>query len=313
MSSHRHFRAAAAAVTLSLAAAAATATTAAAATPPTPLDPSTVANLDAALHQEAFDWTSYTLFGEQAAREGQSSAAGLLTNSGNKERTDHLAALATVAGTVGTNEQNLQTAIDGETYEATTMYPDFAATARAEGCTQVATRFQRIGREEWMHAQKYRAALIALQKGSGSIPRAGSINVATAVPTDPACGGQTLKNLYTAMKGESLAAAKYYAFADKARATGNARLAALFEGTAKVEFREHMTNQALLSGLLDKTKANLTAAADRENAQATTTYPSYAAQAAAAGDSQVAALFTSIANDEAALRDAFTAAAARLP
>lgn len=276
-----------------------------AATPPVPLAPSTVANLDAALHQEAFDWTSYTVFAEQAKREGKAAAATAFTNAAGVERTKHVVELGYHAGLVGTDEQNLQAAIDGETYEATVMYPAFAATARQEGCAEAANRFDRIAAEEWMHAQKYRAALSAIRTGTGSIPRAGSLNYTTVTPQLPHCGGQTQANLVTAMKGESLATAKYELFAAKARAGGRTAVAALFSGTAGVEFREHMSNQANLSGLMRDTATNLNNAADRERTQATVTYPAYAAQARAAGDTQVADAFTRIATDEAGLADAF--------
>ncbi len=279
-----------------------------AATPPVPLAPTTVENLNAALHQEAFDWTTYTVFAEQARRERKSSATSAFTNASSVERNQHVVELGYHAGLVGTDEENLQAAIDGETYEATVMYPEFAATARREGCLEAANRFDRIAAEEWMHARKYQAALNAIRTGKGSIPRAGSLNYTTVTPQLPRCGGQTQANLYTAMKGESLATAKYQLFAARATANGRSAVAALFDGTATVEFREHMSNQANLAGLMRDTATNLSTAADRENTQATVTYPGYAAQAQAVGDPQVAQTFTDIATDEARLATTFLAA-----
>lgn len=271
------------------------------------LAPETAANLDAALHEEAFDWTSATLFAEQADREGAASAAAVLRQVATTERSDHVVRLAGLAGVVGTDAQNLQAAIDGETYEATSMYPQFAAQARADGCGEVANRFDRIASEEWMHAQKYRAALAALSSSRPSFPRPGSYNPVTVLPGPAACSAaQTQANLGTAMRGESLATAKYQLFADAARAGGNARLADLFTGTAQVEFREHMSNEAILVGLVQDTAANLAAAAARADAQARTEYPADAAAAYAAGDAAVGDAFTDIAAAEAAQRDALT-------
>lgn len=282
-----------------------------AATAPTSLDPTTEANLGTALHEEAFDWTSTTLYAEQATRDGAAAAATVLTGVADTERTDHLTRLAALAGVVGTDQQNLQAGIDGETYEATTMYPQFAAQARADGCYTVANRFDRIAAEEWMHAQKYKAALTALNSGRTAFPRPGSLNLATVLPSQAACPGtQTQVNLGTAMKGESLATAKYELFAVAARSGGNARLGELFEGTAKVEFREHMSNEAILSGLVQSTNANLAAAAERASAQVSQ-YGGYAAAADTAGDTAVAAAFTDIAHAEAAQAAALTGAATR--
>ena len=58
----------------------------------------------------------------------------------------HLKYLATVGDTVtgepiGTTEQNLKSAIAGETYESSQMYPGFAKVAREEGFEDIAHWF----------------------------------------------------------------------------------------------------------------------------------------------------------------------------
>lgn len=60
---------------------------------------------------------------------------------------------------VGTNKANLKTAIAGETYEAATMCPDFAAQAAAAGDRAAARKFWKAGRQENSHAHAFAAAL----------------------------------------------------------------------------------------------------------------------------------------------------------
>ncbi|HSO64329.1 MAG TPA: ferritin family protein [Ornithinibacter sp.] len=269
--------------------------------------PSTEENLHTALQIEAFDWARYTVYAEQADREGNASASALFTTTAAEDRYVHAAELAAPAALVGDNAQNLRAAIDGEIYEATVMYPEFAATARAEGCTRAARIFRSIAGEEMMHARKYTVALSAITRGRGSIPRASGLQWITVTPKLPACGGQTLTNLATAMHGESLATVKYDLFAQVARDSGNAALADLFAGTAKVEFREHFSDEANLAGLMRDTTTNLENAAASEDVEAMETYPDFAEEATAAGDLDVARLFEELAIAEGLQRDAFLA------
>ncbi|HUX69469.1 MAG TPA: ferritin family protein [Cellulomonadaceae bacterium] len=269
--------------------------------------PSTDANLHTALQIEAFDWARYTVYAEQADREGAGSASALFTTTATEDRDVHAAELAGPAALVGDNAQNLRAAIDGETYEATVMYPEFAATARVEGCTRAANIFDSIAKEEMMHAKKYTAALSAITTGSGSIPRASGLQWITVTPQLPACGGQTLTNLATAMHGESLAQVKDDLFAQVARDSGSVALADLFAGTGMVEFREHFSDEANLSGLMGDNATNLTNAAASEDVEATVTYPAFADDATASGDTDVAVLFDELAIAEALQRDAFLA------
>lgn len=271
------------------------------------VSPSTDENLHTALQIESFDWARYTLYAEQADREGDTSASALFTATAAEDRYVHAAELAVPAVLVGDNAQNLRAAIDGEIYEATVMYPEFAATARAEGCTQAATIFKSIAAEEMMHATKYTVALSAITRDGGAIPRASGLQWITVTPQLPACDGQTLTNLATAMHGEALAQVKYDLFAQVARDSGNAALADLFAGTAQVEFREHFSDEANLAGLMRDNVTNLTNAAASEDVEAMVTYPAFAQAATASGDTDAALLFEELAIAEALQRDAFLA------
>ena len=60
---------------------------------------------------------------------------------------------------VGATELNLKSAIAGETYEYTEMYPGFAGTARAEGFDEIAEWFETLARAEKSHAGRFTQGL----------------------------------------------------------------------------------------------------------------------------------------------------------
>lgn len=58
----------------------------------------------------------------------------------------------------------MQTAIDGETYEFTVMYPGFIRDAEEEAANQAKRAFSLANEAEKVHAELYRKALAALEK-----------------------------------------------------------------------------------------------------------------------------------------------------
>jgi rubrerythrin len=60
---------------------------------------------------------------------------------------------------VGATSDNLQSAVAGETYEYTEMYPGFARTARDEGFEEVAEWLETLARAEKSHAGRFQQAL----------------------------------------------------------------------------------------------------------------------------------------------------------
>jgi rubrerythrin len=109
---------------------------------------------------------------------------------------------------------------------------------------------------------------------------------------------QTREMLVTAMHGEAFAYARYMLFANAARAGGDERLAALFEGMGNVELHEHFAELAELTQLVGSDADNVVAALQDENTEIEITYPSFAHRARSAGDEVVAARFEEIAEDE---------------
>ena len=60
---------------------------------------------------------------------------------------------------VGATTDNLKSAIEGETYEYTEMYPGFARTARDEGFDEIGQWFETLARAEKSHAGRFTKGL----------------------------------------------------------------------------------------------------------------------------------------------------------
>lgn len=59
----------------------------------------------------------------------------------------------------GSTEANLKTAIAGETYEYTDMYPGMARTAREEGFDEIGDWFETLAKAERSHANRFQKSL----------------------------------------------------------------------------------------------------------------------------------------------------------
>jgi rubrerythrin len=60
---------------------------------------------------------------------------------------------------IGTTAKNLKSAVEGETYEYTEMYPGFAKTAREEGLLELAEWFETLAKAEKSHAGRFSKGL----------------------------------------------------------------------------------------------------------------------------------------------------------
>lgn len=109
----------------------------------------------------------YTYFSAQAKKEGFVQISAIFEETANQER-EHakrlykmleggeVAIAATFpAGVIGTTAENLRESAGGENYEHSTMYPEFAATARIEGLPAIAEVFMSIAVAEQYHEKRY--------------------------------------------------------------------------------------------------------------------------------------------------------------
>lgn len=92
----------------------------------------TKANLEAAFAGESQASMKYKAFADQAQEQGLPEVARLFRAISFAEQVHALNHLRQLQG-IGTTVENLSTAIDGESYENTEMYPSFNAVAKAQG------------------------------------------------------------------------------------------------------------------------------------------------------------------------------------
>jgi len=120
-------------------------------------------DLKAAFAGEAQANRRYTAFAKKADEEGYPQVAKLFRAAAHGE-TVHALSHFKVMGEIKSTAENLKTAIAGETYEFTTMYPDFIKDAVAEQNTPANVTFSRANDVEKIHAALYSEALENLGK-----------------------------------------------------------------------------------------------------------------------------------------------------
>ena len=98
-------------------------------------------NLMAAFAGESQANRKYLAFAQVADKEGLPQVAKLFRAAAAAE-TIHAHAHLKNAGKIGDTAANLQSALEGETYEFTKMYPEMIKDAEAEGKTAVAKYFE---------------------------------------------------------------------------------------------------------------------------------------------------------------------------
>ncbi|MFF9482771.1 ferritin family protein [Streptomyces sp. NPDC014733] len=278
-----------------------------------PLRSRTLTDLDTAMRGEAYAYSSYSLFADQAAKQGLPAVKDLFRRTAKTELDEHFTEEAAMRGLVGGDADNLRAAIEGERYESLSMYPTFAKQAKQDGDSAAAELFGEIARDEAKHHAAFEKALEAVRTGKGGIPAPPSVQPVSVQAGMPKVhAARTKQNLDTAMHGEALAYAKYTHYAKAATAHGKQALARLFNGTAEIERREHFAGEAQLAGTVRSTRENLTKAITGEQYEARSMYPGFAQQAKATGDSGAAELLGEIARDEAKHARAFEVARDKL-
>ncbi len=129
---------------------------------PKPLSAQTRANLEAAMHGEAYANLKYLRYADQAEAAGKPELARLFRDSANIEANEHFDREAQALPLGGRTDVNLEDAMAGEHYENITMYIDFAKQAEADGDVKVAAMFRQIAVDEGTHYEAYKAALAKL-------------------------------------------------------------------------------------------------------------------------------------------------------
>ena len=124
-------------------------------------------NLKTAFAGESQANRRYLYFARRADIEGHPDIGGLFRDTSEAETGHafgHLDFLKEVGDPVtgvpiGTTDKNLKSAVEGETYEYTEMYPGFSKTAREEGFEEIAEWLETLARAEKSHAGRFQQGL----------------------------------------------------------------------------------------------------------------------------------------------------------
>ena len=123
----------------------------------------TLDNLKEAFAGESQANQKYRAFAKKAEQDGLLNIARLFRTTAEAERIHAEGHLKSLDG-VGSTAENLQAAIDGETYEFTTMYPPMLAQAEADD-HKAKRMFGYAVQAEAVHARLYKMALEAAKAG----------------------------------------------------------------------------------------------------------------------------------------------------
>jgi len=115
-------------------------------------------NLLAAFAGESQARNKYTYFASKARKEGFEQIAALFLKTAENEK-EHAKLWFKELNGIGSTAENLKAAADGENYEWTDMYEEFARTADEEGFPELAARFRGVAAIEKAHEERYRALL----------------------------------------------------------------------------------------------------------------------------------------------------------
>ena len=122
-------------------------------------------NLLEAFAGESMARNKYDYFASKAKKDGYVQIAAIFEETAKNEK-EHAKLWFKYlhGGAVPSTEENLKDAADGENYEWTDMYAQFAKEAREEGFEEIATKFELVGAIEKHHEERYRKLLDNLQK-----------------------------------------------------------------------------------------------------------------------------------------------------
>lgn len=152
----------------------------------------TIKNLKEAFAGESQANQKYRAFAKKAERDGFANVARLFQAAAEAERIHAEGHLKALEG-IGSTAENLQAAINGETYEYTEMYPPMYDQAKADD-HKAKRMFEYALKAEEVHAKLYKLALEAVQQGKDLdvdfylCPVCGHIEFGKPTEDCPVCG-----------------------------------------------------------------------------------------------------------------------------
>ena len=133
-------------------------------------------NLMTAFAGESQARNKYTYFASKAKKEGYEQIAAIFQETADNEK-EHAKIWFKLlnGGDVPSTPDNLKAAADGENYEWTDMYAEFAKTAKEEGFNNIAFLFEEVGKIEKEHEARYLKLLENVQ--NGKVFEAGEVKI----------------------------------------------------------------------------------------------------------------------------------------
>ena len=118
----------------------------------------TEANLKTAFAGESQARNKYTYFASVAKKEGYEQISAIFLQTAENEK-EHAKMWFKELKGIGTTVDNLKAAADGENFEWTDMYDEFARVADEEGFHDIADKFRGVALIEKAHEERYRKLL----------------------------------------------------------------------------------------------------------------------------------------------------------
>lgn len=122
-------------------------------------------NLLAAFAGESQARNKYTYFASKAKKDGYVQIGKLFEETANNEK-EHAKIWFKLLNGIGSTEDNLKAAAEGEEFEWTNMYPEFAKVAKEEGFTEIAALFEGVAAIEKEHEARYKKLLANIKNGA---------------------------------------------------------------------------------------------------------------------------------------------------
>ena len=121
-------------------------------------------NLMAAFAGESQARNKYTYYASKAKKEGYEQIAAIFEETAGNEK-EHAKIWFKLLhdGNIPDTKTNLEDAANGENYEWTDMYDEFAKIAKEEGFNEIATLFEEVGKIEKEHEERYKQLLSNLE------------------------------------------------------------------------------------------------------------------------------------------------------
>ena len=126
----------------------------------------TEANLMKAFAGESQARNKYSYYASKAKKDGYEQIAAIFEETANIEKEHAKMWFKELhGGTIPDTLENLSDAADGENYEWTDMYSEFARVAKEEGFDRIAYLFEEVGKIEKEHEERYRKLINNIEEG----------------------------------------------------------------------------------------------------------------------------------------------------